>query len=218
MALKQNHPFGVKKFEKLGYKINIQVLVKQKGRVGLKLTRLPVLHTLISMMLNPTTILKSTLSEIPWFFSLLVSTFAFALFFLQTGLDLYRTGQRQLIFVLKSMAIGAVYGTIAIPFLAVVVWGFFKITRNEKSLFWTISSFCLSYSGALIYGLFGLFFSLVFNWKTAIAFGVTGVLWATGPLITTIREMTRGNTSMGVLFASAIGIVVLVTWSIFANI
>lgn len=183
----------------------------------MKFAKVPVLRTLISMMLNPAAILKSTLAGIPWFFSLAVSALAFALFFLQTGLDLYRTGQKQLGFVLGSAGAGAVYGATAIPLLAIAVWMFLKIGRTDKPVGWAISSFCLRYSGAFIYGLLGLVFSLAFGWKTAVAFGVTGVLWATGPLITAVREMTGGNTALGVLFASAVGLVVLITWSAFGS-
>lgn len=182
----------------------------------MKFAKIPVLHTVISMMLNPAVILKSTLSSIPWFFSLVISVSAFALFFLQTGLDLYRTGQKQFGFVLGSAGVGAVYGATVIPLLAVSSWAFLKITTKDvKPIGWAISFFCLSYSGAVIYGLLGLIFSLALGWKTAIAFGVTGVLWATGPLISAVMEMTGGNTALGVLCASAVGLAVLITWSAF---
>lgn len=184
----------------------------------MKVAKVPVLHTVISMMLSPAVILKTTLAGIPWFFSLAVSALAFALFFLQTGLDLYRTGQKQLVFALGSAGAGAVYGETVIPLLAAAVWAILKITRTDKPIGWAVSSFCLSYSGALVYGLVGLLFSLLWGWKTSVAFGVTGVLWATGPLIVAVREMTGGNLVLSVFFATVAGLVVLLTWSVFGQI
>ena len=184
----------------------------------MKVAKIPVLRTVISMMLSPAAILKTTLAGIPWFFSLAVSALAFALFFLQTGLDLYRTGQKQLAFALGSAGAGAVYGATVIPLLAAAVWAILKITRTDKPIGWAVSSFCLSYSGALVYGLAGLFFSLLWGWKTSVAFGVTGVLWATGPLIVAVREMTGGNSALSVFFATVAGLAVLLTWSVFGRI
>lgn len=184
----------------------------------MKFAKAPVLRTVISMMLNPAAILKSTLADIPWFFSLAVSALAFALFFLQTGLDLYRTGQKQMVFALGSAGAGAVYGMSVIPILGAAVWALLKMAKTDKPIGWAVSSFCLSYSGALVYGLVGLLFSLLWGWKTSVAFGVTGVLWATGPLIVAVREMTGGNTALSVFFATVAGLVVLLTWSVFGQI
>jgi len=86
------------------------------------------------------------------------------------------------------------------------------------SLTQAVSVFCLCYSGALIYGLFGLIFSLALGWKTAVAFGVTGVLWATGPMIHTIRRMTEGKTALSIVLSTVAGIAILVSWSLFGRI
>jgi len=92
------------------------------------------------------------------------------------------------------------------------------ISKTNKPIGWAISSFCLSYSGALIYGIFGLVFSFFFDWRTAIAFGVTGVLWATGPIIVSIREMTEGKSVLSIPLATLAGTVVLISWSVFGTI
>jgi len=180
--------------------------------------RMPVLSTVLSMMLNPAAVLKSSLSGTPWYFSLGVSASAFGLFFLQTGLDLYRTGQQTLGFALGAAGVGALYGVALVPLLAVLTWLPLRALKTDKPLTWAIASFCLSYSGALVYGLMGLLFSLLWGWKTAVAFGVTGVLWATGPLIVAIREMTGGNNALSVCFATLAGVTVLLTWSVFGRI
>ncbi len=106
-----------------------------------------------------------------------------------------------------------VYGIVAIPLLAVVIWVILKAAKTDKSLLQTISSFCLSYSGALIYGIIGIIFSLALGWKTSVAFGVTGVLWAIGPMIITIRELTGGKNALSIPIAAAVGAIVLLSWS-----
>lgn len=169
------------------------------------------------MMISPGSILRSAISGIPWFLSVAVSALAFGLFFLQTGLDLYKTGQKGLEFVIISAATGAFYGLTIIPLLATIIWLILKLAGSDKSIAWAISSFCLSYSGTLIFGVCGLFFSLVLGWRTSIAFGVTGVLWATGPIIVSIRQM-NANSAFSIPLATLAGVVILFTWSFFGRI
>ncbi len=177
-----------------------------------------IFSTILSMMINPKKAMKSKIDQIPWFLSILVSGLAFGLFFLQTGLDLFKTGLRSSNIIFISMGAGLAYGLIVIPLMGALLWLVLKMFDGEKSLSWTITSFSLSYSGAMIYGIFGLVFSLVFGWKTAIAFGVGGVLWATGPIITTIREITKGKNGLGIILATVIGALVLLSWTLLANI
>jgi hypothetical protein len=143
---------------------------------------------------------------------------AFGLFFLQTGLDLYKTGQRDFLFALLFAGLGLLYGAVFIPLLGSLFWGVIKMAKTQMSLTQAVSVFCLCYSGALIYGLFGLIFSLALGWKTAVAFGVTGVLWATGPMIHTIRRMTEGKTALSIVLSTVAGIAILVSWSLFGRI
>jgi hypothetical protein len=172
----------------------------------------PVISTILSMMINPKKAMKSKIDQMPWFFGVIVSGLAFGLFFLQTGLDLYRTGLRGSSIILLSVGAGLAYGLIVIPLIGALLWLILKMFKGDKTLSWTITSFSLSYSGAMIYGLIGLVFSLVFGWKTAVAFGVGGVLWATGPIITTIREITKGRSSLGIVLATIVGALVLLSW------
>lgn len=171
----------------------------------------------LSMMLSPASVLKSAVSGIPWFFSVLISAAAFCLFFLQTGLDLYKTGQKEIWFVIFSAIAGAAYGLLVIPLLGVIIWGILKLTKSDKDLKWIISSFCLSYSGALIYGIIGIVFSILLAWKTSVAFGVTGVLWAIGPMIISIRATTDGKNTMSIPIATIVSIIVLLSWSLFGQ-
>ncbi len=175
------------------------------------------IRTVIGMMISPGSVIKESMRGRQWYLGLIVSGLAFALFFMQTGLDLFKTGQKGFDFVLLSAGSGALYGVLVIPLLGTMVWLILKMMKNDKSLSWAVASFCLSYSGALVYGLSGIFFSLVFGWKTSMAFGVTGVLWAIGPMMVGLREMSGGKTGLGVLLATLVGSLVLVSWTLLGN-
>jgi len=182
-----------------------------------KKSRISKLRVILGMMLSPASVLKSAVAEMPWGFALAVSSAAFCLFFLQTGLDLYKTGQKEIGFVILSAAAGAAYGLIFIPFAGVVVWAMLKLARSQKELKWVVSSFCLSYSGALVYGITGILFSLAFAWRTSVAFGAAGVLWAAGPMIVAIRATTDGKNALSIPIATAVCGVVLLSWSMFGQ-
>ncbi|GAB6153215.1 hypothetical protein JCM17380_19650 [Desulfosporosinus burensis] len=180
-------------------------------------TKTSMLKTIFGMMINPSGILKSAMLSTKWYFSLIVSGLAFGLFFIQTGLDLYKTGQKGVDFLLLSAGVGILYGVLLIPLLGFLMAVILKISKSDKKIGQIISLFCLSYSGALIYGTLGIVFSLALGWKTSIAFGVSGVLWAIGPTIVTIREMTGGKNTMSIPIATIISGAILVSWSFFGN-
>lgn len=175
-------------------------------------TKVGRLRNLFGMMINPARVLKSVLADKKWYLSMIISAAAFGLFFLQTGLDLYRTGQKGLFFVLIMLLTGLGYGAIIIPVIAVLVWLILKIAKVQMTVGQGISIICLSYSGGLIYGISGLFFSLVLGWNTSLVFGVTGVLWALGPMMYTIRQVSNGKRALSITLSTLIGIVVLVSW------
>lgn len=176
-----------------------------------------VFRTVFGMMINPSGTLKSALSESHWALAPGVSALAFTLFFLQTGLDLYKTGQKGFSYVWLALGSGFLYGLLVIPVLGVIAWGFLKTFRMERNLKDAVASMCLSYSGALVYGIIGLIFSLLLGWKTAVAFGVTGVLWAVGPMMVGIREMSGGNNVLSMVISAAISVIVLFSWSFWGN-
>lgn len=176
-----------------------------------------MIRNIFGMMINPSGVVKSSLEKGKWYLSVLLSAMAFALFLFQTGLDLYRTGQKGMDFVVVSTGVGFVYGLLIIPLMGVLTWGILKAFHSNKSLKWTIASFCLSYSGAFVYGIMGLIFAFAFSWKTSMAFGVTGVLWAIAPLTATVREMAKGKTGVSVLIATLYSSFILVTWAYFGN-
>ena len=179
-------------------------------------TKPSIIRCIFGMMINPAGALRRALSE-KWYLSIAVSSLAFGLFFAQTGLDLYKTGQKEMSFVLLSVGTGIAYGLVIIPLIGVIMWVILKAAKTDKSLLQGISAFCLSYSGALIYGILGLVFSLTMGWKTSIAFGATGVLWAIGPMMFTIRELTGGKNALSVPLATLVSVAVLISWSVFGN-
>lgn len=173
-------------------------------------------RTVIGMMISPSAALKSAFDS-KWYFSAMISSLAFGLFFFQTGLDLYKTGQKEMTFLFVSAAAGIGYGLLVIPLISVVVWTILKLFKTDKGIASAVSSLCLSYSGALIYGLIGIIFSFALEWKTSVAFGVSGVLWAIGPMIYTIRGLTGGKTGVSVFISTMVGAAVLISWSFFGN-
>jgi hypothetical protein len=173
-------------------------------------------RTIFGMMINPSTALRNAFSS-KWYISASVSAVAFCLFFLQTGLDLYKTGQKGRDFVIMSGGVGIAYGFLIIPILAAVVWVILKVAKTDKSLVESISAFCLSYSGALIYGVLGIIVSVTLGWRTSVAFGITGVLWAISPMIMTIRDLSGGKNFLSVFVATIVCAAVLISWSIFGN-
>lgn len=170
-------------------------------------------RTVVGMMISPGNALKSAIKDTPFYFSIIISAVAFALFFLQTGLDMYRTGQQGLSFVYLVALVGVVFGAVVVPILATVVWLIAKMFGCDKTIQWTISAFCLSYCGALVYCILGIIVAVFYKWRTAIAFGVSGVLWAIGPMIAIIREMIGGKIFVCIFLSSAIGSLVLYAWS-----
>lgn len=184
---------------------------------ALQQERVSLFRTVIGMMISPAGALKSALSGKCWYLSIIVSVLAFGLFFLQTGLDLYKTGQKDFSFVFVALGTGAAYGLVVIPLVAMFIWIILKAARIEETMFQVVSAFCLSYSGALIYGIIGTIVSLTLGWKTAVAFGVTGVVWAVGPMMYTIRELTNGKTFLSIFISAVVGLAVLVSWGYLGN-
>lgn len=174
----------------------------------------PSWKTALNMVINPGEVVKSQMSRVPWPFSLLVSGLSFALFFLQTGLDMLRSGQLEMVSVILITLLGLFYGTAGIALLAVMVWALSQAGERGYNIGWAISAFALGYSATLVYALTGLLFSVVLGWKTAVAFGVTGVLWALRPTLFTIKQMSGDRTAFSVAMSTLCGAILLLGWSL----
>lgn len=166
----------------------------------------------LKMIANPGEVVKSQMLKVPWPYAILISGLAFTLFFLQTGLDLYRAGSIEIDRVILITLIGLLFGTGGVVFLAMLSFLIAQAGKRDLSPGWVISSFALGYSVTLVYSLCGLLFSLAFHWNTAVAFGITGVLWSLRPTLFTIKTISGDATVLSVLLTTLCGAIMLFGW------
>ena len=164
------------------------------------------------MMTSPGAFLARHLEAYPWPLSLLVSSAAFGLFFFQTGLDLQHVGHTDLAGSMTLAALGVLVGSLGLMGIALVAWLLTRIGGGQRSLAWAVKAFALGYSPTLVYCLCGLACNLFLGWNTALAFGVTGFLWAFGPMLASLRELTANKTRWSVTIATSCGLVLLLLW------
>jgi len=174
----------------------------------------PRWKTALNMIINPGEVVKSQMTKVPWPYSLTVSGLSFTLFFLQTGLDLQRNGQIEASGVVLMAMLGLLYGTVGVALMAVMVWALSQAGQRGLNMEWAISAFALGYSATFIYALSGLVFSLAFGWKTAVAFGVTGVLWALRPTLYTIKQMSGERVAFSIAMTTLCGAILLIGWAL----
>ena len=165
------------------------------------------------MMTNPGHFVAEGMSTVSWPFALLVSGGAFLLFFLQTGLDISREGGQRPQTVASLGVVGAVYGTAGIVLLGLVAGLLTRLLGGSKPIGWVIRALALSFSSALVYAALGLLFNVFLGWNTSLTFGVTGVLWAIGPMIAVFREVSGGRIGVSVTLATVCGALVLFGWA-----
>jgi hypothetical protein len=172
------------------------------------------LRSALAMILNPVQIVKTTLDRIPWPVSLSISGLAFTLFFLQTGLDMHRVGTRSGGAVVGITFLGLLYGTAGVALVAAVAWALARLLGSERSLEWTVRAFCLAYTPTLVFTTVGLIFNLALGWNTAVAFGVTGMLWALLPIIAVVREMIGEKLGASLAISTLCGGIILCGWAL----
>lgn len=167
--------------------------------------------SVLMMMVNPAGVLKRRLAAVSPVWALFVSGLAFTLFFLQTGLDLHRSGESAgTVAVLAG--VGLLYGTVAVAAIAIFAWLLSQLFGGDKSADWSVKAFALGYSPALIYTSLGLVANLAFGLNTAVVFGVTGMLWALGPIVAAVKEMTGQRTTPSIIIATLCGGLLLFGW------
>lgn len=181
---------------------------RRTGRVSL----------LVGMMFNPGAVLQQRLSGVGWPIAMLVSGAAFTLLFLQTGLDLVKTGRAGALAAVVLAFAGLLYGTIGIVVVGFVAWAASRLFGAAHPPGWAIRAYALAYSPALVYGLCGLAANLALGWRTSVAFGVTGLLWALGPIMAVNDELTGGRKAVSVLLSIVCGGVALFGWSLLGRV
>ena len=172
------------------------------------------LRSALTMILNPAQVLKGAMERVPWPVSLSISGLAFTLFFLQTGLDMHRVGTASPGAAVGYTFLGTAMGTMGVALVAAVAWAASRPFGNDRSLDWTVRAFCLAYTPTLIFCAVGLMVNLVAGWNTAVAFGVTGALWAIYPIIAICREMTGDKLAASLVISTVCGGLVLCGWAL----
>ncbi len=168
--------------------------------------------SVVMTAMNPGMLAKAKLEGYPWPVAFVVSGLAFALFFLQIGIELYRAGNSSMLAVFGWVGVGIIYGTLGVCFLSVTIWSFSKLFKGKHALTWTLQAFALSYAPTLVYVVLGLIANLIWGWNTALVFGVTGVLWALIPLRMVIYELVEGKGMAGIFLTTICGVIVLFSW------
>jgi hypothetical protein len=169
-------------------------------------------RVILGVAFDPGSLIRNRFVDTHFALALSVSGVAFMLFFLQTGLDRARDGQIATTGVAMLALVGFIYGTVGISMTAVVGWAGARLMGSTSGLGEAVRAFALAYSAALIYTAIGLLFNLIGGWNTAVAFGVTGVLWAVGPMISVLKGMVGGRGWPATLLATGCGLLVLVGW------
>jgi hypothetical protein len=167
----------------------------------------------LGFLTNPGATVQRRAAEASMPVVLAVSGSAFALFFLQAGLDRMRVGNADALSIVALVLIGILFGTIGVAAVALIAWLALKILRSDASPGAVVRVCALSYSSTLVYVTLGLVANLLLGWRTAVAFGVTGVLWSLGPLSSSLRGMARGRLGVSLVLATLCGLVVLAGWA-----
>ncbi len=167
----------------------------------------------LGFLTNPGATLQRRAAEASMPVVLAVSGSAFALFFLQAGLDRIRVGNADALTIVVLVLIGLLFGTIGVAAVAFIAWLALKILRSDATPGAVVRACALSYSSTLVYVTLGLAANLLLGWRTAVAFGVTGVLWSLGPLSSALRGMAHGRLGVSLVLATLCGLAVLAGWA-----
>ncbi len=171
-------------------------------------------HPKVSLLkwMNPAGMLEHELEKVPWYIAIIISGIAFGLLFWQTGLD-QRAVKEIGIPEIATLAIkGILMGTLGVIVLSFFVWVFIRITNKSISLEQAIKQMALSYTAPMVGLLFGLILNIAFGSRTAIAFGISGVLWSLNPIFRTIKKASKDRIFLSLFLTTAIGLIVMLSW------
>ncbi|MBN1249764.1 MAG: hypothetical protein JXC32_19025 [Anaerolineae bacterium] len=180
--------------------------------------RLPQWRALLAALLNPAGARPDDVAFVPWILTLAISGAAFGLFFLQTGLDRLDAGTIATVGVLALLAVGLLYGTLGVLALALVAWIVLSVAGSRAKPQDVIRGLALAYSPTLVALVLGLLAHVLLGWRTAVAFGVAGVLWALGPMNSTLRRLSQGKAGLSIVLATICGAVLLLGWALLGTI
>lgn len=177
----------------------------------------PALWRLVfATMAAPAEIIRRHAADLPAPVALLVSGSAFACFFAQTAIDLQR-GQAWDEAALAGAAVlaasGLLLGTLGVALLAALTWLLTRPLGTDTSFGFTLRAFGLAFAPTLVYGLCGLAAQITLGWPAALAFGVTGYLWALAPLNAAIAELVGERRTASLLLTTLVGATLLLAWA-----
>jgi hypothetical protein len=170
------------------------------------------------ILFNPIVLVTDSMAKFAWYFALIVPGITFCLFFFQTGIDMNKAVGGSILSALLLGLMGLIFGVVLIPIIAMITLVFGKAFGCKWDVKRTIKAFSFAYGGSLVYMLLGVLMNLVLGWKTAMAFGVTGVLWSMGPIYSVIREMFNGKNFWAATAATFAGILLLFGWAFIGGI
>lgn len=164
-----------------------------------------------SVIVDPASLVARHLDGLGVPAALLLSTLAFTTISLQAALDLARSrgdGPAELAGLVLR---GGLLGSVGVALLALVA---LLLTRpfGSASPSTALRAVGGAYASALVYGLVGLALNLGLGWNTAVSCGVTGLLWALGPLFLALRELAGGRAGVAALLSTLCGSGMLLGW------
>lgn len=168
---------------------------------------------ILGYLLNPGSLIQQQAKEAGWPVVFAVSGSAFAMFFLQVGLDRLDAGTAVTTTVFTLTLLGVTFGTLGVTAVALVGWLGLRLFGAKEKPGTMVRTFALAYSPTLVYAALGLLANLLLGWRTAVAFGVTGVLWSLGPLLAALRQMMGGRVGASIALATVCGLLVLLGWA-----
>lgn len=164
-----------------------------------------------SLLLDPAGLIVRRLEGVGTAAAMVVSTLAFTTISLQAALDLARTRGDEWDALAALVLRGALLGSVGVAGLAMLAW---LLTRpfGTPGPGHALRAIGGAYGSALIYGIVGLGLNLLLGWNTAVACGVSGLLWALGPLFLALRELAGGRSGVAALLATLGGAAMLGGW------
>ena len=165
------------------------------------------------MISSPAQTISRHLQGLHWGIALGVSGLAFGILFLQTGLDLQRAGKIENIDILYISLKGMAMGTAGVMVLAALIWVGAKLLGYTNSITDALRVLGLAFCPTLMYSMFGLLMNLGWLWNTAVAFGVTGLLWALSPVSAAVKQFTNEKTVPAIVLTTFCGALLLAGWA-----
>jgi hypothetical protein len=143
--------------------------------------------------------------------ALLLSTLAFTTISLQAALDLARSRGDGAAELAGLVLRGGLLGSAGVAALGLAAW---VLTRpfGGPGPGTALRAVGGAYASALVYGLVGLGLNLLLGWNTSVSCGVTGLLWALGPLYLALRELAGGRAGVAALLSTLCGSGMLLGW------